>query len=103
MFGGDSVEHPPPRQGAPLVSIGTMDTMLVSPTSVFRLGGDDFSRIRNRFGASATHRRPHAHRSRHQSDPRPHPRRPAFKIEVVDHVVMGSPNFSSLRALGYFY
>ena len=25
-----------------------------------------------------------------------------LKIEVLDHVVMGNPNHSSLRALGYF-
>lgn len=26
-----------------------------------------------------------------------------LKIEVLDHVIVGSGNFSSLRALGYFY
>jgi DNA repair protein RadC len=26
-----------------------------------------------------------------------------LKIEVLDHVVMGHGNFSSLRALGHFY
>jgi DNA repair protein RadC len=26
-----------------------------------------------------------------------------LKIEVLDHVVIGRPNFSSLRASGYFY
>ncbi|MGO8838231.1 MAG: JAB domain-containing protein [Limisphaerales bacterium] len=25
-----------------------------------------------------------------------------LKIEVLDHVIMGSGNFSSLKALGYF-
>ena len=26
-----------------------------------------------------------------------------LKIEVLDHIVIGNPNHSSLRALGYFY
>jgi DNA repair protein RadC len=26
-----------------------------------------------------------------------------LKIEVLDHIVNGNPNHSSLRALGYFY
>jgi len=26
-----------------------------------------------------------------------------LKIEVVDHVVIGNPAFSSMRELGYFY
>jgi len=25
-----------------------------------------------------------------------------LKIEVLDHIIVGSPNFSSLRTLGYF-
>jgi len=25
-----------------------------------------------------------------------------MKIEILDHVIMGRPGFSSLRALGYF-
>jgi hypothetical protein len=26
-----------------------------------------------------------------------------FKMELLDHVIIGNSNFSSLRALGYFY
>ena len=26
-----------------------------------------------------------------------------LKLELIDHVVIGNGNFSSLRALGYFY
>jgi DNA repair protein RadC len=26
-----------------------------------------------------------------------------LKIEVLDHVIIGNPKHSSLRALGYFY
>jgi len=26
-----------------------------------------------------------------------------LKLELLDHVVIGNGNFSSLRALGYFY
>jgi DNA repair protein RadC len=26
-----------------------------------------------------------------------------LKIEVIDHVIIGKPNYSSLRELGYFY
>jgi len=26
-----------------------------------------------------------------------------LKMELVDHVIVGTGNFSSLRALGYFY
>jgi len=42
-------------------------------------------------------------RNRPQSDPRPHPRRSAFEDGMIDQVVVGNGNFSSLHALGDFY
>jgi DNA repair protein RadC len=88
-------------KGHYLVSIGTMDTILVHPREVFRLA--------IMTGASAivlTHNHP-------SGDPTPSEADikvtrdliragQLLKIEVLDHVVIGNPNHTSLRGLGYF-
>ena len=89
-------------KGHQLVSTGTLDTLLVSPTSVFRLA----------VTASAAaiiicHNHP-------SGDPTPSEADikvtrdliragQLLKIELVDHLVIGHPNHKSLRELGYFY
>ena len=65
-------------KGHYMVSIGTMDTILVHPRRGFPLGDYD-RRFRDCAGAQPPIRRPHALRGGHQSDPRPHPRRSAFE------------------------
>jgi DNA repair protein RadC len=91
-------------KGHQIVSIGTHDTLLVAPISVFRLA----------VMASAPaivigHCHPSGDSSPSQADitvTRDLIRAgQLLKIEVVDHVIMGagSPGFTSLRALGYFY
>lgn len=88
-------------KGHHLVSIGLLDTILVHPREVFRLA--------IAFAASAIvvmHNHP-------SGDPAPSEADikvtrdliragQLLKIEVCDHVIVGQPNHSSLRALGYF-
>ena len=85
-----------------LASIGTLDTLLVSPTSVFRL-----AIVTSAAAIVVAHNHP-------SGDPTPSEADikvtrdliragQLLKIEVLDHVVIGRPNFSSLRANGYFY
>ena len=89
-------------KGHQLASIGTLDTLLVSPTSVFRL-----AIVTSAAAIVVAHNHP-------SGDPTPSEADikvtrdliragQLLKIEVLDHVVIGRPNFSSLRANGYFY
>lgn len=88
-------------KGHYLVSIGTMDTILVHPREVFRLA----------IMASASalvlgHNHP-------SGDPQPSEADikvtrdliragQLLKIEVLDHIIVGNPRHTSLRELGYF-
>jgi DNA repair protein RadC len=87
-------------KGHQLVTIGTMDTLLVHPREVFRT-----AIMISAFGVVLLHNHP-------SNDPQPSEADikvtrdlqragQLLKIEVVDHVVIGRPNFTSLRALGY--
>jgi DNA repair protein RadC len=89
-------------KGHHLVSIGTMDTVLVHPREVFSVA----VAMKAAFIVLI-----HNHPS---GDPTPSEADikvtrdliragEMMKIEVTDHVIMGNPNFSSLRGLGYFY
>jgi len=88
-------------KGHYLVSIGTMDTILVHPREVFRL-----ALIASAASVVLMHNHP-------SGDPTPSGADikvtrdliragQLLKIEVVDHVVIGSPKYASLRELGYF-
>ena len=89
-------------KGHYMVSIGTMDTILVHPREVFRLA------IMTAAAAIVlTHNHP-------SGDPTPSEADikvtrdliragQLLKVEVIDHVVIGNPNRSSLRELGYFF
>jgi len=88
-------------KGHQLLSMGTLDTILVHPREVFR------GAI---VAASAAIIVMHNHPS---GDPSPSEADikvtrdliragQLLKIEVLDHVVMGNPNHCSLRELGYF-
>lgn len=89
-------------RGHYLVSIGTMDTLLVHPREIFR--------IAILAGASAiviAHNHPSGQPDPSEADikiTRDLIRAgQLLKIEVLDHVVVGNPAFSSLRSLGYFW
>lgn len=88
-------------KGHQIVSIGTHDTLLVHPISVFRLAV---------MTSSPAIVLGHCHPS---GDPTPSEADirvtrdliragQLLKIEVVDHVVIGHPDFTSLRSLGFF-
>jgi len=88
-------------KGHQLVSIGTMDTILVHPREIFR--------VAIMTAASALivmHNHPSGESSPSEADikvTRDLIRAgQLLKLEVVDHVIIGNGNYSSLRALGYF-
>ena len=89
-------------KGHQLVTIGTIDTILVHPREVFRVAV-----ISSAAAVILMHNHP-------SNDPTPSEADikvtrdliragQLIKIEVLDHVIMGNPNRSSLRELGYFY
>jgi DNA repair protein RadC len=89
-------------KGHQLLTIGTLDTILVHPREVFRVAV---------VSAAAAVVLMHNHPS---GDPTPSEADikvtrdliragQLLKIDVIDHVIMGNPNRSSLRELGYFY
>jgi DNA repair protein RadC len=89
-------------KGHQIVSIGTMDTILVHPREVFRLA--------IMTAASALiilHNHPSGESTPSDADikvTRDLIRAgQLLKIELLDHVIIGNGNRSSLRELGYFY
>ena len=89
-------------KGHHLVSIGTMDTILVHPREVFRLA------IMTAASALIVmHNHPSGESSPSEADikvTRDLIRAgQLLKMELVDHVIIGNGNRSSLRELGYFY
>ena len=89
-------------KGHQLVSIGTMDTILVHPREVFRL-----AIIAAASAVIIMHNHPSGESTPSEADikvTRDLIRAgQLLKMELLDHVVIGNGNFSSLRALGYFY
>ncbi len=87
-------------KGHQLVTIGTMDTLLVHPREVFRA-----AIISSAACVALMHNHPSGDSQPSDADlkvTRDLQRAgQLLKIEVVDHVVIGRPNFTSLRALGY--
>ena len=88
-------------KGHQLVTIGTMDTLLVHAREVFRA-----AILISASGVILLHNHP-------SGDPTPSEADikvtrdliragQILKIEVVDHIVIGRPGFQSLRSLGYF-
>jgi DNA repair protein RadC len=89
-------------KGHQLVTIGTLDTILVHPREVFRVAV-----ISSAAAVVLMHNHP-------SGDPTPSEADikvtrdliragQLMKIEVLDHVIMGNPTHRSLRALGYLY
>jgi DNA repair protein RadC len=88
-------------RGHQLVTIGTMDTLLVHPREVFRVAV-----VSSASAVILMHNHP-------SGDPTPSGADitvtreliragQLIKIEVLDHIVMGNPSHCSLRELGYF-
>ncbi len=87
-------------KGHYLVSIGTMDTILVHPREVFRL-----ALMTSAAAIVLMHNHPSGDPTPSQADinvTRDLVRAgQLLKIEVLDHVIIGNPKHSSLRELGY--
>lgn len=88
-------------KGHQLVSIGTLDTLLVHPREVFRV-----AIITAASAIVIMHNHPSNDSTPSEADikvTRDLIRAgQLLKIDVLDHVIVGNPNSSSLRALGYF-
>lgn len=89
-------------KGHQIISIGTQDTILVHAREVFRLA------IMTAANAVILmHNHPSGESSPSEADTKITRdlirAGQLLKIEVLDHVIVGSGSFSSLRALGYFY
>ena len=89
-------------KGHQLVTIGTMDTLLVHPREVFR-----GAVIAGAAAIVLMHNHPSGEPAPSEADikvTRDLIRAgQLMKIEVLDHVIVGNPSHTSLRALGYFY
>jgi len=89
-------------KGHHLVSIGTMDTVLIHPREVFSVA------IAMKAAAIVLiHNHPSGEPAPSEADgkvTRDLIRAGLLlKIEVLDHVIMGNPKHSSLKELGYFF
>ena len=88
-------------RGHQLVTIGTMDTLLVHPREVFRVAviasTSALVLMRNHPSGDPTPSEADIKVTRDLVRAGQ-----IMKIEVLDHVVIGRPNHTSLRELGYF-
>ena len=88
-------------KGHQLLTIGTMDTLLVDPRIVFR-----GAIIASAAAIVLAHNHPSGEPEPSEADikvTRDLIRAgQLLKVEVLDHVVVGNPKFCSLRTLGYF-
>lgn len=89
-------------KGHQLVTIGTLDTILVHPREVFR-----GAIIASAAAIVLIHNHPSGEPQPSEADikvTRDLVRAgQLLKLEVLDHVIVGKTNYSSLRELGYFY
>ena len=89
-------------KGHYLVSIGTMDTILCHPREVFRL-----AIMASAASIIIAHNHPSGESTPSEADikiTRDLIRAgQLLKIELLDHIVIGNPNHTSLRSMGYFY
>lgn len=88
-------------KGHNLISIGTMDSILCTPLSIFRLAV-----VASASAIILMHNHPSGDETPSQADIKTTidlvRAGQILKIDVVDHIVMGNPRFASLRALGHF-
>lgn len=89
-------------KGHQVVSTGTQDTILVHPREVFRL-----AIVTAANALIVMHNHPSGESTPSDADikvTRDLIRAgQLLKIEILDHVIVGNGNFSSLRSLGYFH
>lgn len=89
-------------KGHQLLTIGTMDTILVHPREVFRA-----AIVSAAASVVLMHNHPSGEPTPSEADikvTRDLIRAgQLLKIDVLDHVIMGNPSQVSLRTLGYFY
>lgn len=89
-------------KGHQLITIGTMDTLLVDPRTVFR-----GAIIAGAAAIVLMHNHPSGESTPSEADikvTRDLIRAgQILKVEVLDHVIVGNPNHCSLRELGYLY
>jgi len=87
-------------KGHQLISIGTLDTILIHPREVFKL-----AILTSAAGIVLAHNHPSGDATPSEADikvTRDLVRASQIlKIELIDHIVMGNPKHSSLRELGY--
>ena len=89
-------------KGHHIVATGTQDTLLVHAREIFRL-----AIVTAAHAIVLMHNHPSGESAPSEADikvTRDLIRAgQLLKIELLDHVIVGNGNFSSLRALGYFY
>ena len=89
-------------KGHTLVSIGTQDTLLVHPREIFRV-----AIVTAASAVIVMHNHPSGESSPSEADikvTRDLIRAgQLLKMEVLDHVIVGNGNFTSLRGLGHFF
>lgn len=89
-------------KGHHIVSIGTQDSILVHPREIFRL-----AILTAANAIIALHNHPSGESQPSEADikvTRDLIRAgQLLKLELLDHVIVGNGNFSSLRSLGFFY
>ena len=89
-------------KGHYLVSIGTMDTILVHPREVFRLAV-----MASAAAMILMHNHPSGDSTPSDADVKVTRdlirAGQILKSEVLDHIVIGNPNHSSLKSLGHFW
>jgi DNA repair protein RadC len=88
-------------KGHHLASIGTQDTLLVHPREIFRV-----AIVTAACALIVMHNHPSGESTPSDADVKVTRdlirAGQLLKLEVLDHVIVGNGNFSSLRALGYF-
>ena len=89
-------------EGHFMVAIGTLDTILVHSREVFR-----GAILNNAAAIAIMHNHPSGDPTPSESDvkiTRELVRAgQILRIEVLDHIILGNPNHTSLKELGYFY
>src|SRR5271156_6482606 len=89
-------------KGHHIVSIGTMDTILVHPREVFRV-----AIVTAASALIVLHNHPSGESAPSEADikvTRDLIRAgQLLKMELLDHVIVGNGNFTSLRSLGFFF
>lgn len=89
-------------RGHHLVTVGLLDTVLIHPREVFRLAVAGAA-----HGIILMHNHPSGDPTPSEADIRAtrelHRAGQFLKIEVLDHVIVGHPNHTSLREMGYIF